>query len=305
MQYLKFQISSTVDKREAIIEELEKNDQFIYEEYGSQVIDELDQNEKNWDFVDSEILNMDKTLIKICLYFALEDRNKAQDLKDKFDDKDLGKVEIITEDDQDWSNNWKKYYHPIEISKKLVIKPYWEDYDNKDDRKIVEIDPGMAFGTGSHETTYLCLESIEKYVKEKDKIFDIGCGSGILAIASVKLGAESAICVDIDENCIKASKHNAKINGVEDKLTIYKGNLLDVIEGNADIIVSNIIAEVIVEMVPDLRKHLNENGIIIFSGIITEKVKMVTDKLSENNFEIVEIKDKNGWNLIIGRIKNV
>lgn len=305
MQYLKFQIIVKIEKRQELIELLERNDYFIYEEYGSQIIDELDQDEKKWDFVDADILNMDKTITKICLYFSLEEEKEAENLKKLIEKDKLANVEIIKEDDQDWSNNWKKYYHPIEIGEKLAIKPFWEDYENKDDRKIVEIDPGMAFGTGSHETTYLCLESIEKYLKQGDNIFDIGCGSGILAIAAMKLGASSGVCVDIDENCIKASKNNAKINNVEDKLKIYQGNLLDVIDGNADIIVSNIIAEVISEMIPDLSKHLNKNGIIIFSGIIKEKLNLVTDKLKENNFEILEIKDKNGWNLIVGRIKNV
>ena len=188
------------------------------------------------------------------------------------------------------------------IADKLLIKPSWEDLGEEfQDRLIVEIDPGMAFGTGTHETTYMCLEALEKYVKDDDVVFDVGCGSGILGIAAAKLGAKEIVAVDLDEKCVETSIENAKLNGVDDTMEVHLGNLLDVVDGTANIIVSNIIAEIITGLVFDLREHLVPNGIFIASGIIEEKIQMVVDELERNEFEILDIKKKNGWSLIIGR----
>lgn len=212
----------------------------------------------------------------------------------------MGQARIEEKDDEDWANNWKKYYKPLEIGESLAIVPEWEEY--KSDRKIIKINPGMAFGTGTHESTYMCLELLEKYVSEGDEIFDIGCGSGILAIAALKLGAKRALAIDIDDKCIDASHENAKLNDVEDKMEIKKGNLLDVVKGRADLIVSNIIAEIIVDEIKNLKNHMDPGGIFITSGIIKERRQMVIDALRENNFEIIDEIEKNNWLAIVGKL---
>ena len=229
------------------------------------------------------------------------DEKSARDLKEKLEENNLGTLKFFEKDDQDWANNWKAYYKAFEIGKNLLIVPEWETYDNANNRKIVKINPGMAFGTGTHESTYMCLEALDKYVKKDMNIFDIGCGSGILGIAAIKLGGKSATLVDIDDKCIKASKENAKLNEVYDKVKVKKGNLLDVIEGKCDIIVSNIIAEIIVDEISNLSKHLSGQKIFITSGIILEKKDLVTQALIKESFEILEVKEKNDWCAIIAR----
>jgi len=157
----------------------------------------------------------------------------------------------------------------------------------------------MAFGTGTHETTILCIRALEKYVKEDDIVYDIGCGSGILSIAATKLGAKKVIGVDLDSVCVKVSNENININEVDSIVEIKKGNLLDVVEGKADIIVSNIIAEVIVDMIPSLKDYLNYDGIFIASGIILEKVEMVETQLIKQGFKILEINQIEDWASIV------
>lgn len=301
MKYIDFSIKSKIENREDILNILYSMDIYVFEEYGEHILQELNRDEKSWDFIDKDVFKLGPYELIIKVYFSPEEKDKYLELERVLKEKGFTDLLIREEDDVDWSNNWKKYYHTLEIGKKIAIKPCWEAYENKDNRVIVEIDPGMAFGTGSHETTYLCLEALEKYIKPQDKVFDIGCGSGILAIAAIKLGAESALCVDIDENCIKASKNNAKLNRVDDRMIIYKGNLLDKVEGKADVIISNIIAEIIAEMIPKLNSHLNEGGRFILSGIIHDKIDLIKSALEREGLELVEIKEKNEWVRIIGR----
>lgn len=299
MRYIEVEIKTTNDLKENVENVLYDNEIYTFEETNKEVIDELNQHEDDWDFVDDSVLKIeeDKTVIKC--YFSENEDETAKSIKEQL--KDIAEVEIKYTDDKDWANNWKKYYHPLEIGNHIAIKPTWEEYENKD-RIVIDIDPGMAFGTGTHETTYLCLEALEKYVQKDDVIFDIGCGSGILGIAAVKLDAKKVLAVDIDEKCIEATEENAKMNNTLESMEIYKGNLLDVIDSSADIIVSNIIAEIIAGMIPELKKHLQGKKMFIASGIIVEKIHIVEDALKEEGFEIFEINTKNGWAQIAGRV---
>ncbi|CDZ75125.1 ribosomal protein L11 methyltransferase [Peptoniphilus sp. ING2-D1G] len=301
MKYIELKITSDRNNTEKLIEYLNSKNIFIYEEYGEQIYEELKENEKSWDFIDDDIFKTETGKILLKIYFSPKEHGEYEKLKMGIEAESLGEVTIEEQDDEDWANNWKKYYHVIEIGENIAIKPHWESYDNIGNRAIVEIDPGMAFGTGMHETTYLCIEAIEKYIKKGDKIFDIGCGSGILGITALKLGASSAFCVDIDENCIIATNNNKKLNNIGDELLVHKGNLLDVVKGKANIIISNIIAEVISEMVLDLNNHLEKDGIFIFSGIIKEKMEFMKHILKKQGMEILEIKEKNEWVLIVGK----
>lgn len=300
MKYIEFKIETDTSHKEDVLNILYDNNLFEYMESSKEVIDELGRSKDSWDFVDENVLNIDSDVVELTAF--PEDEEMAKNLINLLQSIDNTKSRYLIKDDEDWANNWKKYYHQVPVGDKLLIKPSWEDLEDEfKDRLIVEIDPGMAFGTGTHETTYMCLEALEKYVKDDDVVFDVGCGSGILGIAAAKLGAKEIVAVDLDEKCVETSIENAKLNGVSDKMEVHLGNLLDVVDGTANIIVSNIIAEIITGLVFDLREHLVPNGIFIASGIIEEKIQMVVDELERNEFEILDIKKKNGWSLIIGR----
>ena len=298
MKYIEMIINTSKDKKDIIEGILFDYGIYTSEEVSSHLVEELDQDEKDWDFIDYPLLNSDKEIFAIKVY--PENTDDAKKIKAELEEKSLGQARIEEKDDEDWANNWKKYYKPLEIGESLAIVPEWEEYESN--RKIIKINPGMAFGTGTHESTYMCLELLEKYVNEGDEIFDIGCGSGILAIAALKLGAKRALAIDIDDKCIDASHENAKLNEVEDKMEIKKGNLLDVVKGRANLIVSNIIAEIIVDEIKNLKNHMDPGGNFITSGIIKERRQMVIDALRENNFEIIDEIEKNNWLAIVGKL---
>lgn len=299
MKYIEMTINTSKDKKDIIEGILFDYGIYTTEEISSDIVEELDQDEKDWDFIDYPLLNSKEGVFALRVY--PENMEDAKSLKDDLSEKNLGQCLIEEKDDEDWANNWKKYYKPLEIGEKIVIVPEWEAYENEN-RIVIKINPGMAFGTGTHESTYMCLELLERYVKRDDEIFDIGCGSGILAIAALKLGAKRALAVDIDDKCIDASHENASLNNIEDKMDIKKGNLLDVVKGRADLIVSNIIAEIIVDEIKNLKNHMDKGGIFITSGIIKERRQMVIDALEENGFEIIDELEKNNWVAIVGRL---
>lgn len=299
MKYIELNIETKDELREDVLNIFYDNEIFIFEEEGKEIIDELDKTEKDWDFVDERILNLEPGMRTFKVYFQEVEKNTVDKLIDEL--QGFGEIKINVTDDEDWANNWKKYYEPVEVGKDIVIIPSWLEYNGTHNTKIF-IEPGMAFGTGTHETTFMCLEALEEYVKKDDVVFDIGCGSGILGVSAIKLGGKHVVAVDIDPKCTQVSEENAILNEVNDKMEIHTANLLDVVEGKADIIVSNIIAEIITEMVPSLKLHLEDDGIFISSGIIVEKILMVENALIENGFEIIEKREKNGWALVVGKV---
>ena len=262
------------------------------------------QSEKDWDFIDSHLikLNYEEVIIKGYLPESEDLIDKIELIRENIEKtpfkglgESLGEVTIAEVYEKDWAEAWKKYYKPIRVGEKVVIKPTWEEYNGKDGDIIVEMDPGMAFGTGTHETTAMCIEFLEKYVKENDIVYDIGCGSGILSILAAKLGAKNTIGVDFDELCIKVAKENVKLNKVNDLVQIKHGNLLDVVHEKAHIIVSNIIAETIVHIIDSIEDYLKENGIFIASGIIVSKSDLVKETLTNNGFKIIDTKIMGEW----------
>jgi ribosomal protein L11 methyltransferase len=220
-------------------------------------------------------------------------------------DVNIKDYEIFSEevDEKDWANEWKKYYKPTKVGNRFIIKPLWEKYEAKGDEIILQMDPGMAFGTGTHETTRLCLEAIEDYMKKDTRVFDIGTGSGILAIGASLLGAKDVVGVDLDTVAVDSAKENVKYNHLEN-VEILHGNLMDVVNGTADIIVANIIAEVILILIDDVKKMINRSGVFISSGIIKEKEKMVTDALHEKGFSIKEVRREGEWVCIVSEVSN-
>lgn len=269
-------------------------------------IEKLNQSKEDWDFIDSSLINLKIDGLLIKAYFSEEEDlvKKVGDITRSIKNHPMLREEdheiIITKvDEDDWAESWKQYYKPLRIGENIIIKPTWEDYEVKKKDIIIELDPGMAFGTGTHETTIMCTEALEEYVKNNNIVYDIGTGSGILSIVAAKLGAKKVIGVDLDLLCVKVANENIKINNVENIVEIKNGDLLEVIEDKADIIVSNIIAEVIAGMTKDLKAYLNDGGIFIASGIILEKLHLVQDSLIQSGFKIIEIKKTNVWACVI------
>ena len=197
--------------------------------------------------------------------------------------------------EQDWANEWKQYFHVTHIGKRLVIKPSWEKYDAKPEDLVIEIDPGMAFGTGTHHTTIMCMETLEDIITPEAEVFDVGCGSGILAIAAAKLGAKNIVAVDIDANAVRIAKENIANNGLSDAITVKEGDLLHGTEGKADVIIANIIADIIIMLLPDVAKKLKATGRFLASGIIEEREDDIRKAAAANGIKVLSVKHKGGW----------
>ena len=206
-------------------------------------------------------------------------------------------VETEGVEQEDWQNGWRKYYHPMDIGKRLAIVPSWQEYDTN--RVKLILDPGLAFGTGGHETTSLCLEALDERVMGGERVLDIGTGSGILAIAALKLGAGSAEGVDIDPVAVRTAGENAALNGVADKLTVLVGDLSDKASGRYDIITANIVANAIISLAPAVPGLMAENATFIASGIIDSRKDEVIAGLEKAGLAVVEVKEKRGWECIV------
>ncbi|MBD7983109.1 50S ribosomal protein L11 methyltransferase [Sporosarcina sp. Sa2YVA2] len=209
-------------------------------------------------------------------------------------------------DEEDWATSWKKYYHPVKISERFTIVPTWEDYELVDsDELIIELDPGMAFGTGTHPTTVLCLQALEKYVKKGDSVIDVGTGSGVLSIGAALLGASRVHALDLDEVAVTAAKENIELNNVQEIVEVTHGNLLDSVKEPASVIVANILAEVIMTFSQDAYAILPNDGLFIVSGIIAQKRDVVKDDLISKGFDIVESVLMEDWVAIIAAKRGV
>lgn len=270
-----------------------------------------EQGPLTWDFADINVLEHKGKFAVVKGYFSEEDNideiiayinEKVEEIKALGIDVGEGKVEVEKMYEEDWANNWKKYYKPSKVGEKIVVKPIWEEYEAKDEELVVELDPGMAFGTGEHETTRMCIQALEKYVQKDSTVFDVGCGSGILAIAAAKLGAKLAVGVDLDTVAVESAKENVGFNNI-DNIEILHGNLIEVIDGKADIVVANIIAEIICILTEDVSRVIKPNGYFITSGIIHDRVEMVTNKLEECGFEVIKVNKDGEWNCIIAKLK--
>lgn len=249
------------------------------------------------DLIDEELLKKDRTVCVIHLYFSSED-NIAEALS--YLEPTLTAAGINYKLDKsaiketDWADNWKKYFKVTEIGERLVICPSWEEY-TKEDKAVLKIDPGAAFGTGTHATTSLCLELLEKYTDSSSHILDIGSGSGILSIAACLLGAEKAVGVDIDPTSVRVAKENAVINSVESKTEFIVGDLAEKIEGQFDIVCANIVADIIIKLNKGIKKYMKKDAIYITSGIIDIRADEVRASFSKSGLKIITELKRDNW----------
>lgn len=210
-------------------------------------------------------------------------------------------IDFYEYDEEDYQNSWKKYLFTEKVSERFVVKPTWREYEPKEDELIIELDPGRAFGTGSHPTTSLCLKLMEENIKEGDSVIDVGTGSGILMIAADRLGASEVYGTDIDELAVESAKENLELNGIsEDRAKVYLGNLVTVVNGKKfDVVVANILADVLLILLNDISKVVKKDGLVIFSGIIDEKCELLKREVEALGMEILEVKADKEWRAML------
>ncbi len=257
------------------------------------------------DLIDEGLLEKDrsKAFVHIYLEPGVSPAEAVAFLSERYNAEGIEHtIELLDCAEEDWRNNWKKYFNPIKVGKNLLIRPSWRDDYDPQGRIVLSIDPGLAFGTGSHETTRLCLEMCEKYMKKGDSVLDVGCGSGILGIATLLLGAEKAVGVDIDEAAVRTAEENAEINGVGDRFTAICGSFTDKVTGKYDIVLANIVADAIMFLSKGIRDFMKDDAVYVMSGIIDTRAEEVKNSVSEH-FDIIEEHIENGWACFAAKAK--
>lgn len=282
--------------------------------------DFLENNKQYWDYVDEELIKEKEK--ETCVKVYVSDNAAGHEMltsiksalkafKERDENNEFGRlcIDLGNLSEEDWANNWKKYFHPTNVGEKILIKPQWEDAENPEGRIIFNVNPGMSFGTGSHETTQLCIEALEKVVTPEKDMLDLGCGSGILSIISLLLGAKSAFAVDIDPNAVDIAYDNASMNDIDPaKFHAEAGNILTdealknkISEKKYPIVVANIVADVIIGLLPFAVSVLEDGGTFITSGIISDRLADVENALREAGFTDYQINQRGDWVSIVCR----
>ena len=315
MKWLELHIDTThagLDPVTAMLSALDIDGVVIDDETDFQ--DFLENNRQYWDYVDEDLEKSMQGKSRVTFYLLDSETGYSQLAqvrialqKLKEERSDCGALLLTLENiqDADWETNWKKYYKPLEIGQRLLVVPQWELDDpgvQSSTRVPLILDPGLTFGTGSHATTQLCLTALEKEVRAGDRVLDLGCGSGILSIAALRLGASEAIAVDIDEKCLTVAYDNAALNGIgKDVYTVKVGNVLtdeamrESLGGGYQIVLANIVADVIIGLAPMVRSMMAEGGVFLCSGIIDTRAEEVAEKLRENGLHITDTHTNDGW----------
>lgn len=257
------------------------------------------------DLIDEDLLKKDRNKAYVHIYLEpdVQPSEAVAFLSERYNAEGIEhSIELLDCAEEDWRNNWKKYFNPIPVGEKLLIRPSWRDDYDAGERKVLSIDPGLAFGTGGHETTRLCLEMCEKHLKDGDSVLDVGCGSGILGIATLLLGAKDAVGVDIDEVAVRTAKENAAINGVGDRFTAICGSFTDKVEGKYDIVLANIVADAIMFLSEGIKDFMKDDAVYVMSGIIDTRAEEVKMSVSRH-FDIIEEHLENGWACFAAKAK--
>lgn len=250
------------------------------------------------DMIDEDLIKKDRTVSIIHIYISDEENpfEAVAYLKEQYSAVGINsEIDTDSISEKEWADNWKKFFKTTEIGEKLVIRPSWEEYDNKDNRVVLSIDPGAAFGTGTHATTKMCLQLLESYIKTNTTMLDIGSGSGILSIAGVLLGAEKADGVDIDPVAVKVATENAELNNVENKTNYILGDLCDKISEKYDVVCANIVADVIISLLENVEQFMKDDSVFICSGIIDIRENDVKSAFEKFGFEIIEDVECENW----------
>lgn len=271
---------------------------------GIYIEDYRDLEQQAWeiahiDLIDEDLLAKDRNKALVHVYISPEENpvEAVAFLRERFSAEGIeSEIDLAQCKNEDWENNWKAYFHTMPIGERLLIHPEWEtDYDPQG-RVVLDIEPGLAFGSGTHETTRLCLETLEKYITPETTVLDIGCGSGILSVAALLLGAKSAVGVDIDALAVKTARENGEKNGfTEPRYTVFQGNLTDKVSGKFDVVVANIVADIIIMFCKDVGKFLKDGGVFITSGIIDTRMQDVLDAFEEYGFKVKAEHSDKGW----------
>lgn len=296
MEWTQLKVTCPIERLEQVTAVMSMLDNgLMIEDYSD--IEESGFNAVYGELIDETLLNADRTKAAVSIFIP-EVKNYNEYvvfIKERF--MTLGvpyEYELIGIDEEDWANSWKQYYKPIRIGERIVIVPEWEEYESADNEVIIRMDPGMAFGTGTHETTRLCAELIERYMIPDSHVLDIGTGSGILAVTASKLGADTVFACDIDPAAIKVARENITLNNVTN-VTCEVSDLLKNVNGIYDFISANIVADIIIRMAPDVGKYLKMNGIIITSGIINTQAEEVRNVMKSYGFTVIDTIEENDW----------
>ena len=272
--------------------------------YGIYIEDYRTLEQEAWeiariDLIDEDLLAKDRSKGIVHVYVSPEE-NPAEAvsfLKERYVAEGIDcEIDEVLCKNADWENNWKKYFKPMPIGDRLLIRPIWEDEYEAGDRAVLHLEPGLAFGSGTHDTTRLCLETLEKYAYPGKTVLDVGCGSGILSVASLLLGADSAVGVDIDALAVKTAKENGITNGFDEpKFTVLKGSTTDKVTGKFDIIAANIVADIIIGLCKNIKDFMNPDAVFITSGIIVPREEDVLAAFEENGLEVIARHESGGW----------
>lgn len=324
MKYIEFRIHASKQGIEQVTAMLMTKgiDQLVIND-PADMEDILDKkNEYGWDYIEDSLKdNLDREpTVSAFFEDTPENRELVQQLKIAVMmlkskemegifgwDADLGRLyaEDIIVDDEAWKDKWKENFKPVKITERLVVKPTWEDYRGSAGEVVIQIDPGMAFGTGTHETTSLCLKMLERYLGENPadkKVLDVGCGSGILSIGAALLGCADVLGIEIDEDAVKVAEENVALNQVQDRVRIMQGNLTEGIDFKADVLVANLMADLVVTLAERAGAHLEKGGVFLSSGILLEKKDKVSAALEAAGFEITEIAEDGEWCAIAAKL---
>lgn len=257
-----------------------------------------------WGMIDEELLKKDRDSVLIHIYIKPESNpvEVKAFIDERLDSENIEhETDLVLKEEDEWLNNWRQYYQPIEIGENLLIQPVFRDEVKNTDRTVIKIEPGLAFGTGNHESTRLCLEAVEKYTEKGMRVLDVGCGSGILGIASVLLGAEEAYGVDIDATAVRIANENAELNEVVGKFTAECGDLTEHAKGKFNLVLANIVADVIINLTENIKTYMAEDATFVMSGIIDTREGDVLAALDKNGFDILERKPENGWVCLVAK----